>query len=90
MGREPLRKLSASDRLVKPMLTAHEAGIATPNLLLGIGAALHYSNAEDAQSVELQQKIADLGLEGAIKDVTGITSEALVADIIKAYNEIIK
>jgi len=41
VGREPLRKLSASDRLVKPMLTAQEAGVATPNLLLGIGAALH-------------------------------------------------
>ena len=88
VGREPLRKLSASDRLIKPMLTAHEAGVATPNLLLGIGAALHYSNVEDAQSVELQKKIAELGLEGAIKEVTGITNEALVADIIKAYNEI--
>ena len=88
VGREPLRKLSASDRLIKPMLTAHEAGVATPNLLLGIGAALHYNNAEDAQSVELQAKIAELGLEGAIKAVTGIENEALIADIIKAYNEI--
>ena len=88
VGREPLRKLSASDRLVKPMLTAQEAGVATPNLLLGIGAALHYSNTEDAQSLELQQKIADLGLEGAIKEVTGIADEKLVAEIVKAYNTI--
>ena len=70
------------------MLTAPEAGEATPNLLLGVGAALHYSNAEDAQSVELQKKIAELGLEGAIKEVTGISNDALVAEIIKAYNEI--
>ena len=90
VGREPLRKLSASDRLVKPMLTAQEAGVATPNLLLGIGAALHYSNAEDAQSVELQAKIAELGLESAIKEVTGIANDTLVADIVKAYNEIAK
>ena len=88
VGREPLRKLSASDRLIKPMLTAQEAGVATPNLLLGIGAALHYNNAEDQQSVELQAKIAELGLEGAIKAVTGIENEALIAEIIKAYNEI--
>ena len=88
VGREPLRKLSASDRLIKPMLTAHEAGVETPNLLLGIGAALHYSNAEDQQSVELQQKISELGLEGAIKEVTGITDEKLVAEIVKAYNTI--
>ena len=70
------------------MLTAHEAGVETPNLLLGIGAALHYSNAEDQQSVELQQKISELGLEGAIKEVTGITDEKLVAEIVKAYNTI--
>jgi mannitol-1-phosphate 5-dehydrogenase len=70
------------------MLTAHEAGVETPNLLLGIGAALHYSNAEDLQSVELQQKISELGLEDAIKEVTGITDEKLVAEIVKAYNTI--
>jgi hypothetical protein len=49
---------------------------------------LHYSNTEDAQSLELQQKIAELGLEGAIKDVTGIADEKLVAEIVKAYNTI--
>lgn len=88
VGREPMRKLSPADRLVKPMLTAREAGVATPNLLLGIGAALHYNNPEDAQSVELQQIIAERGLEGAVREITGISDEALVADIIKAYNEI--
>ena len=34
--------------------------------------------------------IAELGLEGAIKEVTGIANDALVADIVKAYNEIAK
>jgi hypothetical protein len=36
----------------------------------------------------LQQKIAELGLEAAIKEVTGITNDALVAEIVKAYNTI--
>ena len=87
VGREPLRKLSESDRLVKPLLTAHQAGIETPNLLLGIGAALHYSNPEDEQSVELQNKIAELGLVDAIREVTSIEDEALIAKIVEAYHK---
>ncbi|MFR4235051.1 MAG: mannitol-1-phosphate 5-dehydrogenase [Alistipes onderdonkii] len=33
VGREPLRKLSAGDRLVRPILTARRYGIGTPDLL---------------------------------------------------------
>ncbi|MBD9236577.1 MAG: mannitol-1-phosphate 5-dehydrogenase, partial [Alistipes onderdonkii] len=56
VGREPLRKLSAGDRLVKPVLTARQYGIGTPNLLLGIGAAsnfsLHLGAGEEKKAVE--------------------------------------
>ena len=36
VGREPLRKLSSTDRLVKPMMTAREYGLPCDKLLLGI------------------------------------------------------
>ena len=66
VGREPLRKLSAGDRLVKQILTARQYGIGTPNLLLGIGAALHYDNPEDPQSVEMIAMTARLGAAAAV------------------------
>ena len=69
VGREPLRKLSAGDRLVKPVLTARQYGIGTPNLLLGIGAALHYDNPEDPQSVEMIAMTARLGAAAAVAEI---------------------
>ena len=44
VGREPLRKLNENDRLIKPLITARGYNINTDNLLLGVGAALHYDN----------------------------------------------
>lgn len=88
VGREPLRKLSPTDRLTKPMMTAYGYGLPVDHLILGMGAALRYDNPEDAQSVELQGKIKELGLAAAIKDVTGITEDALVDRIVDAYNTV--
>ena len=39
VGREPIRKLSADDRLVKPMMTALGYGLPVDKLITGIGAA---------------------------------------------------
>ena len=88
VGREPLRKLSATDRLVKPMMTALGYGLPVDKLIVGIGAALHYNNPDDKQSVELQQKIADLGVVAAFREVSGVEDEAILAQVEKAYNEV--
>ena len=89
VGREPLRKLSANDRLIKPTMTAIEHGFATPNLVLGIGAALHYNNPEDPQSVQLQQAIAENGVAKALEQFSGISADdALAAQILEAYNTV--
>lgn len=86
VGREPLRKLSASDRLINPTLTAQKAGVETPNLLLGIGAALHYNNAEDAQSVQMQQLIAERGLRAALAEIASLAEDAPLLDAaVEAY-----
>lgn len=89
VGREPLRKLSPNDRLIKPTMTAIEHGFATPNLVLGIGAALHYDNPEDPQSVQLQQAIAENGVAKALEQFSGISADdALAAKILDAYNTV--
>ncbi|MCD8357208.1 MAG: mannitol-1-phosphate 5-dehydrogenase [Clostridia bacterium] len=88
VGREPLRKLSPTDRLTKPMMTAFGYGLPVDHLILGMGAALRYNNPEDAQSVELQQKLQDKGLLDAVKEITGITDSDLVARIIGAYDTV--
>lgn len=89
VGREPLRKLSRNDRLVRPLLTAREYGIETPELLLGIGAALHYENPEDAQSVEMRRMIAELGVPQAVARMAGLPDDDPLPELAaEAYDRI--
>ena len=87
VGREPLRKLSADDRLVSPLTTALSYGLPVDKLIVGIGAALRYNNPEDAQSVELQEKIAAKGVSAAFSEISGITDTALLAQVAEAYEK---
>lgn len=86
VGREPLRKLSANDRLIKPTMTARQYGFATPNLVKGIAAALKYDNPEDPQSVQLQQAIAELGAAKALAQFSGLSEDdALIQEVLKVF-----
>ena len=48
-------------------------------------AALKYDNAEDPQSVELQDKIKANGVKAALKEVSGITDEKILDDVVAIY-----
>lgn len=91
VGREPIRKLSPDDRLIKPVMTAKSFGLPYDKILLGVGAALHFNNPEDPQSVQLMEKIATEGLVPAISEVTGIKSgDPMLQEIVNAYKEVEK
>ena len=85
VGREPLRKLSPTDRLIKPMQTALDYDLDVDALIQGIGAAFNYVNPEDAQAVEMQEKIANEGFEQACSSITGITDNTIIARMKDAY-----
>ncbi len=87
VGREPLRKLSATDRLVKPTMTAAGFGLPTGSLIKGIGAALRYENPDDPQAAELKEKVASLGAKKAFEEISGVTDEALLDAVEKAYGD---
>ncbi len=89
VGREPLRKLSETDRLVKPLMTAVGYGLPVDHIITGIGAALHYDNKEDKQSVELQEKITKLGVRDAMAEISGISDKDLLDKIEKSYQDVI-
>lgn len=91
VGREPIRKLSPDDRLIKPVMTAKSFGLPYDKILLGVGAALHFNNPEDPQSVQLMEKIATEGLVPTISDVTCIKSgDPMLQEIVNAYKEVEK
>ena len=57
MGREPIRKLSPGDRLIKPLVTTANYGLPVDYMIFGAAAALRFKCDDDPQSVELQEKI---------------------------------
>ncbi|MFF2092756.1 mannitol-1-phosphate 5-dehydrogenase [Paenibacillus sp. NPDC058174] len=86
VGRSPIRKLSPNDRLVRPILLAHELGIETPGLIKAIAAALSFDFAEDAEAVEIQRAITENGIGHTVVHYTGIgEGHPLYSAIIRQY-----
>lgn len=89
VGREPLRKLAPNDRLILPMLTARSFGLPYDKLLLAIGAALHFDNPADPQSVEMLAAIAAEGVAATVVKYTGLAADdPVVAEIEAAYKTV--
>lgn len=89
VGREPLRKLNENDRLIKPLMTAKGFDLDTDNLLLGVGAALHYNNKEDDQSVKLQTLIEEKGIKKSLAEIAKLPEDSEVLSKIEYYyNEV--
>ncbi|EKJ1027758.1 mannitol-1-phosphate 5-dehydrogenase [Vibrio cholerae] len=84
VGRQPLRKLSTNDRLIKPLLGTIEYGLPNGMLLKGIAAALKYRNSSDPQAVELQQSIEKEGVRSTLARYTGLAAGSVEAQQIEA------
>lgn len=76
VGRQPLRKLSAGDRLIKPLLGTLEYGLPHRNLVKGIAAAMHFRSEEDPQAQELAALIAEKGPQAALAQISGLSQQA--------------
>lgn len=72
VGREPMRKLSYNDRLIKPILGTLEYDLKHDNLLKGVASAFKFYTPEDAESVELKRILETEKLEDAILKITGL------------------
>ncbi len=86
VARDPIRKLSPDDRLVKPAVSAMSNGYDVPHLMIGIVAALCYDNPADEQSCTLQSMLTRSGVENTLKQISGIDSiEPIAVDIAMVY-----
>jgi len=89
VGRSPIRKLSAKDRLVGPALQALEYGITPSALSLVIAAALLFDSKDDPEAAEIQNHIKENGIEATIQKYTGISKVSpLFALILETYKKV--
>lgn len=80
VGRQPLRKLSRNERFIGPASQAAERGLSVEGLLTAVRAALSFDVAEDPESVQLQQKLAEVRAgahspEDLTRELTGLEPE---------------
>jgi mannitol-1-phosphate 5-dehydrogenase len=87
-GADPRRKLRRDDRLVGPALLALKHGIRPVYLVQGIAGALLFNPPGDAGASYVQLRIAELGLQAAVRELCGLTSgeDDLVRMILNAYH----
>ncbi|MEH0690303.1 mannitol-1-phosphate 5-dehydrogenase [Vibrio cholerae] len=89
VGRQPIRKLSPQDRLIKPLNGTLEYGLPNAHLIKGIAAAFHYKNDDDPQAVELQSMFAEKGFAETLAHYSELNIDSEVVKLAEqAYNAI--
>ena len=83
VGRQPLRKLSRTERLIGPAAELADRGIRPRHLLATVEAALSFDVPEDPESVELQELLKTLPAAAATERITGLQpADPLYADVL--------
>lgn len=90
LGADPRRKLKREDRLVGPALLARKHDIEPKRLVRAIAAGLRFDDLDDPGAVQVQQRIAALGLPAAVRELCGLTEaeQDLVETIVRAYHRL--
>jgi mannitol-1-phosphate 5-dehydrogenase len=83
VGRQPLRKLSRSERLIGPAAELAERGIRPRHLLATVEAALSFDVPDDPESIELQRLLRALTAEEATGRICGLEpADPLYGDVV--------
>ncbi len=89
LGRDPVRKLGRTDRLVGAALTALAAEVIPTNLVTGIVAALQFDSDGDPLAQELQAKLRGRGLAAVLSEVSGLApDEPLFEMVVERHGKI--
>lgn len=88
VARQPLRKLGPDERLVGLARFLIQVGLPIGPICRVIGAALHYEDPQDPESVDLAERVRCGGPERVLKETCGFEKkETCFAQSLKAYEE---
>ncbi|WP_202080858.1 mannitol-1-phosphate 5-dehydrogenase [Caldalkalibacillus salinus] len=86
VGRGPIRKLGAHDRLISPAKQLIEQGQSPDALIQGIAAVLRFDVQQDDEAQRLQHMIAQHGVEETLCDVSDLDPyHPLVQEVLEVY-----
>jgi mannitol-1-phosphate 5-dehydrogenase len=84
VARTPIRKLGYDERFIRPIRELKERGLSYQYLLQTVAYVFGYRDETDEQSVQLQALLAEKSLEEVVKEVTGLSDQDLIAEIVSA------
>lgn len=84
VARDPVRKLSAADRLVRPAQLVMESGHLPAYLATGIAGALRYDFTGDEQASSLTRRIRDEGIDRVLTTVSNLAPESDLARLVRS------
>ncbi|HEY3291352.1 MAG TPA: mannitol-1-phosphate 5-dehydrogenase [Anaerolineae bacterium] len=86
LGRDPIRKLGRTDRLVGAALNALAEGVTPVHLVTGIAAALKFRHPDDPLAADLQARVHGYGLARTLQEVCELLpDEPLSAMVTERY-----
>ncbi|MBN1583747.1 MAG: mannitol-1-phosphate 5-dehydrogenase, partial [Anaerolineae bacterium] len=83
LGRDPVRKLGPTDRLVAPARLAQKAGVTPTALASGIAAALRFDPSQDPIAVALQKQLAAQGIDAVLENICHIAPHEPLAALVR-------
>lgn len=83
VGRDPVRKLQADDRLIGPAKLAYRYSIEPTNLIQGCAAALSFAQEGDPQAADLQKLVKEHGAEYALDFISQLRPWNPVSKLIR-------
>lgn len=87
VGRDPKRKLSTGDRLLRPALMAMQDGDTPANIHMAIVGGLRFDSPDDPQAVELRRDIEKVGVDATVVALTGLKkTHPLVQQAVAGYH----
>ena len=91
-GRDPIRKLGPSDRIVGTMRLVEKHGISYDALAITLAAALNYPvvNPEDSTALQLEDMRREKGVDLILEQVCGISPEEPAAEAVKKQVEFLR
>ena len=89
VGRDPVRKLGPTDRLIGGAKLAVEYGIFPINICTAIAAALRFNPEGDPSAPKIQKMISELGVTKTLVNISGLEEDSdLVKEIVKLYETV--
>ncbi len=88
VARTPIRKLGYDERFIRPIRELKERQLSYQNLLKTIAFVFNYNDPNDEQSVQLQELLATKPLPEVVADVTGLTDQDLILEIVNSIENL--